>query len=81
MLIKYLGPKPQKRIEWGEKVYIFNPTCVITNKELLLFLLHPDKSGLFEGDVSKPLHEGMIPDKLEVSQKSKPKRRGRKKKE
>jgi len=88
MLVKYLGTKPQKKIEWGEKIYIFKPTCVVTDKSLLLFLLHPDRAGLFEGDISKPLHEGAIPDQkaeakpeeVKPAEKPKPKRKGRPKK-
>ena len=53
MLIKYTGPKESKRIERrsttrGMVNYVFDPICDVTDKDTLVFLLHPDRKGLFE---------------------------------
>jgi hypothetical protein len=56
--IKYTGPKPQKKVELNDATYIFNPTCEVYNKEHIVFLLNPDKKGLFEVVPDEPKDEG-----------------------
>jgi len=86
MLIKYNGPKPQKMVErntidQGVLTFYFRPPAMATeikHPEVLRFLLHQDRHGLFsivkECDLKKA--EEKIEEALE---KPKPKR-GRKKK-
>lgn len=48
MLLKYTGPKPQKKIEYNDRVFIFAPTAEVDDKATIRFLLNADMKGLFE---------------------------------
>ena len=58
MRIRYTGPKPEKRVSFSNKnhgqPYVFTPECDIEDLEVIKWLLHPDRMGLF---VESPVKE------------------------
>ncbi len=50
MLIKYLGPKKEKKVTVGTKELLFNPCCELNpvfDIDIINWLLHRDRAGLF----------------------------------
>ena len=47
MLIRYMGPKPAKTVQYGNLTFVFTPTCEVNDAEVIKFLLHSDRKGLF----------------------------------
>ena len=82
MLIRYTGMKPIKRIEYGSKTFIFEPTCEVTDAESLKFLLHPSRRDLFvieKGEKAKEERPEVRFPAEPPTEKAKPKRRKKKK--
>jgi hypothetical protein len=52
MFIKYNGPKKTKTLEfntkqWGLITHVFDPIAEISDPDIVKFLLHPYRKGLF----------------------------------
>lgn len=48
MIIRYTGRKPSYTLKLTKKkIYLFNPTCEITDEKTINFLLNPKLKGLF----------------------------------
>ncbi len=45
--IKYMGPKPVKKVVYCGQTMVFNPICEVADERCLKFLLHKDREGLF----------------------------------
>lgn len=48
MLIRYMGQKDLKSLKLNNRIYVFNPSCNVEDKEAINFLLHKERNGLFK---------------------------------
>lgn len=70
MKIRYAGPKPIKLVNVAGKDFTFDPLCEfneIFDLEIIKWLLHPDRAGLFVVEETKdPTPSQMHPETTQV---------------